>query len=131
MSDFPHPVLPCGFNSTAVGEDELNGSGVNWLIAPVLFDTFVGLVPLIITDEMLDVFDDTCPDFVIAADYAPISWPMEQQNITVGGAWATLALPDPANVITLPRGSRGITLPPEPDTAEISQENQFQIRRRA
>lgn len=127
-----HPVLPAGYNADDNNGDEVDGAGTNWLIAPLLFDTFVGLKPLVITAEMLEVFDTTCPDYVVPADYGPITWPMEQRVLAVGGTWVDLVLPGASNVIVLPRESRGVTIRPEPDTAVISEGDQAQtIRRKA
>ena len=62
-------------------------------IWPVLFDTFEGLVPLIVTDEMLEVFVVECADIV---------FPWEP------------------NSIVFPRGERGLTISPERQEIEIA-----------
>jgi hypothetical protein len=62
-----HPILHAGFNSDDIDGDEWNGPGTNWPVQPVLFDTFVGLKPLFITEDMLAAFAE-CPDLVIACE---------------------------------------------------------------
>jgi hypothetical protein len=72
-----HPILPCGYNADDNNGDEVDGAGTNWPIWPVLFDTFEGLVPLIITDEMLEVFVTECSDIVFPDVSDQIALPFE------------------------------------------------------
>lgn len=62
---YGHPVLPTGYNSTDNDGDEVDGPGVNGPIIPIYADTFEPLVVMIITEEMLEVFDG-CADYVVA-----------------------------------------------------------------
>ncbi len=61
---YGHPVLPTGYNSTENDGDEIDGAGVNDSIIPVWTDMFVPLTVLVITDDMMAVFDG-CADYVV------------------------------------------------------------------
>lgn len=65
LSYFGHPILPAGYASWEMNGDELNGPGVNEPVWPSLFDSFEAKEILIITEEMLEIFDG-CADLVIA-----------------------------------------------------------------
>jgi hypothetical protein len=64
LSYFGHPILPTGYDSAAMNADEFNGPGINEPVWPTLFDTFEAKEVLIITEDMLEVFDG-CADVVI------------------------------------------------------------------
>lgn len=75
-----HPLLPAGFNADPINTDETDGAGINAPVWPVLFDTFESLRPLLITQEMLAVFDG-CADLVIPAENDTITFPAEQDTL--------------------------------------------------
>jgi hypothetical protein len=60
-----HPILPAGYNSWENDGDEVDGAGVNEPISPDYFDALEPGFPLILSSEMLAVFDG-CADLVIA-----------------------------------------------------------------
>jgi hypothetical protein len=103
LSYFGHPRLPAGYNSWENDGDEINGAGVNEPIWPVLFDTFEGLEVLIITEEMLAVFDTACPDYVVPRENMVASIGAEDQHMAAGNAWPELLVAGQSNVIVLPR----------------------------
>jgi len=74
MSYHTHPILPCGFNADDINGDETNGAGTNWVVSPVLFDSFVGLTPLIMTSDMFAAFDE-CPDLTIPCENDTVVFP--------------------------------------------------------
>lgn len=64
LAYFGHPILPAGYNSAPNDGDEIDGAGYNEPVWPVLFDAFVPLEVLIVTPEMLEVFEG-CADLVV------------------------------------------------------------------
>jgi hypothetical protein len=78
-----HPILPAGYNSWENDGDEVDGSGVNETIAPVLFDSFVGLPVLVIDTEMLAAFDEECPDLVVARVNDQLVIPHELETLVI------------------------------------------------
>lgn len=64
LSYFGHPLLHTGYNSWDINGDSYDGSGVNEPIWPELFDSFIGLEILLITEDMLAFFADELPDIV-------------------------------------------------------------------
>lgn len=82
MTYLTHPMLPAGINSSSYNGDEFNGAGFNEPIWPVLFDTFVPYVPLIITQPMLAVFEG-CADITIAAEPNQVTFPTEVREIII------------------------------------------------
>ena len=83
VAPLTHPVLPCGYNADDNNGDEVDGSGTNWPIWTVLFDTFEGLIPLIVTSEMLELFVTTCADIVFPAEDDTITFPAEVRGLTI------------------------------------------------
>jgi hypothetical protein len=81
LSYYGHPVLPAGYNSWELNGDELNGAGANEPTWPYLLDAFIPLEVLIITPEMLDVFDG-CPDFVAPCEPNLVMVPVQQTTYT-------------------------------------------------
>lgn len=77
-----HPVLPTGYDSTENNGDELNGAGVNEAVWPALFDSFIGLAPLIVTDEMADAFDG-CADYVVPCENSTVMIPYEPDTVVI------------------------------------------------
>lgn len=76
--------MPCGYNSTTNDEDEVDGAGVNEPVWPVLFDSFEGLRPLIITDELLAAFDG-CADLTVACVTDTFVVPHESDTLVIRG----------------------------------------------
>lgn len=79
-----HPLLPCGYNSAANNDDEVDGSGVNDPIGPIMFDTFESFAPLIITDVMLAAFDE-CADYTVPAVNDELMIPYENDTLVIRG----------------------------------------------
>lgn len=81
MSD--HPRLHAGYNYDDNNGDEVDGAGTNWDIWPVLFDTFEGKTPIILTAEMMGLFDTTCPDYLVPAERDTIVISPEIQTLVI------------------------------------------------
>lgn len=80
-----HPILPTGYNSWDNNGDEVDGAGVNMAVWPVLFDTFIGLEFVIVTQAMIDMFDEECPDYVVACVNELIMIPAEPETLMIRG----------------------------------------------
>jgi hypothetical protein len=104
-----HPLLFAGFNADPINGDEADGAGTNWPIWPLLFDSFIGLTPLIVSEEMLDVFDE-CPDVVIARVDNVALFAGEDRLILVGGGWPEWVLPATSSTLRFPWEQRGQTI---------------------
>lgn len=78
-----HPLLPCGFNSAPNDGDEVDGAGYNEAVNPMLFDSFIGLEVLIITEEMLRFFETECPDLVVPCENDTIVFPREPETLVI------------------------------------------------
>lgn len=96
-----HPILPAGINADDVNGDVHNGSGTNWPIWPVLFDTYEGFIPIIVTDEMEEVFDG-CADYVVPCIRDVVYINAEISFYTVGGTWPDIVPPAMSTRIVLP-----------------------------
>jgi len=105
-----HPILPCGFNADDNNGDEVDGAGTNWPIWPVLFDTFVGLTPLIVSEEMLEAFDNECADYTLAYDLWEMSIPWQDNLLSFNEKWGTQLIPEQNNTLTLPYQRREIPI---------------------
>jgi hypothetical protein len=81
MSDL-HPILPAGYNSWMINGDEVDGAGVNEPVSPLLFDTFVGLRVVILTEEMLEVFEG-CADYTVPGQNNVVIFPNEVRTLVV------------------------------------------------
>lgn len=77
-------LMPCGYNSTANDDDEANGGGVNEPVWPTMFDSFLGLVPLIITDAMMAQFDE-CADLTIPSVRDEYMIPYQSDELVIRG----------------------------------------------
>jgi hypothetical protein len=73
-----------GYNSWENNGDEVDGPGVNEPVWPVLFDTFIAMVPLIINSAMLEGFDG-CADITIPGMNNTIVIPHEPETIMIMG----------------------------------------------
>jgi len=74
---FGHPLLPAGYNSAPNDGDYVDGPGYNEPIWPELFDTFIGMEVMFITEEMMDIFKTGCPDYVAPCVPNTITFPTE------------------------------------------------------
>ena len=106
MAAVTHPFLYAGFNFDDINGDEADGAGTNWPIWPVYFDTFEGLVPLIVTDEMLEVFNTECADIVFPHEDNSIELPFEQLATTIPLEVATVMIDGEGNTIAFPWAPR-------------------------
>lgn len=100
-----HPILPAGFNADPIDGDEANGAGTNWDIWPVLFDSFDGLMPLVITQDMTAAFDE-CADIVFPQADNVVVFAAEDTMLLIGGSWPDATIAAESNVITFPAGVR-------------------------
>lgn len=134
-----HPILPAGFNSADINGDEVDGAGVNWALEPVWVDMFIGYVPLIITEEMLDVFNG-CADYVVAAEDNLTVFPHEERVLEIGADFPDYVASPANNVIVFPREERQLTVPPAGDThkvpassstLEVAPETETQVMRKS
>lgn len=105
MTDYPHPLLFAGFNADPINGDEADGSGTNWQIWPVLFDSFIGLQPLIITEEMLEAFEG-CADLCVPAADNRVAFVFEDMLAVVGDSWPDLVVGPEASTIRFPQQAR-------------------------
>lgn len=104
LSWLGHPVLPAGLNADDLNGDDYDGAGTNWPIWPTLFDTFVGFQVLIITDEMLDAFDNLCADYVLACDPWEVAPSFIDSTTVSGPEWITqMVLPQRSTLVAPPR----------------------------
>jgi hypothetical protein len=97
-----HPLLHAGYNFDDINGDEIDGAGTNWTVWPVLFDAYIGHVPLIVTDEMMSVFDEACADFTPAhIDTTTTLPPPERVTEIQSNGWRMIMVASEGNVITI------------------------------
>ena len=106
LSYFGHPKLPAGYDADDHNGDDINGAGTNWPVWPQLFDTFVALEVLIVTDEMMDIFVTGCPDIVFPCQPNTIAFSAEDSTLVISGAWSDLAPLPTSRTIVFPREVR-------------------------
>jgi hypothetical protein len=82
LSYYGHPVLPCGYNSAPMSGDEFNGAGFNERVSPMLYSTFIGFEILIITEEMLEVFEG-CADYTVPCENTVFMIPDTVREVVV------------------------------------------------
>jgi hypothetical protein len=87
-----HPILPTGYNSWEINGDELNGAGVNEPSWPAYFDSFMPLKPLLMTEDMQNVFGD-CADITFPCPDNVIDFSYPNDLYQVGGNWPTFVPP--------------------------------------
>lgn len=102
---YRHPQLPAGYNADDIDGDEVDGAGTNWSIVPAYVETFMPLEVIIITKEMLAVFDG-CPDYVVPPVDNVIVFPCEEKTVAVPADFQDYFPASPNNVITFPREQR-------------------------
>jgi hypothetical protein len=83
MSALRHPLLPTGYNSWMIDGDEVDGAGVNEPIWPTLFFTFQPMEVMIMTAEMLDVFETGCADVIISCQPNRIVFGPEVRTLVI------------------------------------------------
>jgi len=60
-----HPTLPCGYNSAGNNFDEVDGAGINYPpVSPNWLLSFTAIEVIVISPEMMSIFDDSCADFI-------------------------------------------------------------------
>jgi hypothetical protein len=82
LSYYGQPILPAGYDSWDLNGDEMNGPGVNEPIWPMLFDTFEPKQIVIMTEELLEVFDG-CADYVVPCENTAVVFPAEPETIVI------------------------------------------------
>ena len=114
LSYFGHPVLPCGYNDDPIDGFEVDSPGNNWAIWPALYDTFIGFGVLVITEDMLRVFIDACPDF--APDYENPVYTLshdDQVHEISSRGWPEYEIAAINNIVQIPREARTRAIPAE------------------
>ena len=81
--DFPHPVLPAGYNADDLNGDEFNGAGTNHPVWPNYTVMTTYQIIVLMSEEMMSIFDTECPDLVIACQPNTILIPGEPETINV------------------------------------------------
>lgn len=97
-----HPILPCGYNSWENDGDEVDGAGVNETIWPTYLNSFVPLQPIIMTDELEDIFEHGDPDLVFSCDILEITYPWIANESLAVNPWLPLTFQADDNVICFP-----------------------------
>ena len=105
-----HPQLPAGLNADDVNDDVIDGGGTNWPIWPMLFDTYQGFAPVIVTDEMQEVFDG-CADYTVGCVVDEFILPAAIGPYLVGGTWPDIVPPLMNNTIVIPWQPRELNIP--------------------
>lgn len=132
-----HPQLYAGYNADDVNGDMIDGPGTNWEIWPVIFDTYEGYTPIIMTDEMQEVFDG-CADWVIPAVYDTVCPPSSIWALDLSGTWPDITPPWMSNTIVFPyeareqsiaKGSATVTVDGPGDTVTFGGNHEQEIRR--
>jgi hypothetical protein len=95
------PILPCGYNSWEINGDEMDGRGVNEALWPVLFDSYEGLTPIILTDEFTAAFGE-CPDIVFGCPDNEIVVPYAANVLVASGMWSSISFEAASNSIVFP-----------------------------
>jgi hypothetical protein len=83
LSFYGHPVLPAGYNSWENNGDEIDGAGVNEPVWPAYFVSFETRDLMIINADLLQIFEDGCPDYVVPAVQDTIVFPREVETLVL------------------------------------------------
>jgi len=84
---YRHPPLFDGYNSTANNRDEVDGSGQNYPpVSPLWLLSFESMDVIIITPDMMAIFDEGYPDLVIHPVPNTVILPRETRSIDIIGA---------------------------------------------
>ena len=122
LAYYGQPILPAGFNSAPNDGDEVDGAGYNEPVWPYLFDSFVPLEVLIVTPEMLGVFDG-CPDYMVPSELSLIVVLAESMIYTLMPAPpAYVSAWDMDPVYSVLAVNRLIVSPPEQRTLVVTEE---------
>lgn len=121
LSHYGHPILPCGYNSWEDDGDEVNGSGVNEPIWPTLTDLFIALEVLIITPEMLEVFDG-CADWAAPHDANEQLIPGSIWELAVADFPTEQVIEAESNTVVVAAISNVIVFPAEDNTLVLVEE---------
>lgn len=78
-----HPILPAGYNEDPIDGDDVDGAGTNETVWPHFFDTFTMMHLFIIDQDMLDIFETGCPDYVIPCGSNTIVFPAEFRELVI------------------------------------------------
>ena len=105
LSFYGQPILPAGYNSAPNDGDEVHGAGYNEPVWPVLFDSFEPLAPIILTEEMIEVFDD-CADYVVPARVRIIEIAAEKSLLVVPAESRSMTARAQANRLAIPAEQR-------------------------
>lgn len=79
--DIDHPTLPAGYNSVTIDGDMMNGPGINEPVWPEITEGFQPMIPLIVVDEMLEVFEKACPDYVVPCQTNSVTFPRATREL--------------------------------------------------
>ncbi len=130
-----HPVLPCGLNSTDMNGDEANGAGISFPIEPVMFDSYEGIEPIVLTQERLAVFDE-CPDLIFACPDNVSVLPGIQRVTELRGRWPVREIEGQPNTIVFPhvystkkiaKESNLVAVPAETDGVSLTAQKEVEV----
>ena len=121
LSYYGHPILPAGYNSWDINGDELNGSGVNEPMSPTWVDLFIPLDVLIITPEMLDVFEG-CADYTVPYAANELSVPAEYMILTLPARPSQQVFAAESDTVVIAAINNVIVLPAESNTLVLTEE---------
>jgi len=122
LSYYGHPIFPAGFNSWDINGDDINGPGVNEPVWPYLFDSFVPLEVLIITPEMLEVFDG-CADYTVPGVTRDIPIDPQPNVYVLPAVSAALNVPTVETAIVIKATDNVIAFPAQQSTLVIPGES--------
>jgi hypothetical protein len=130
-----HPILPCGLNSVAMDGDEVNGAGINFAIWPMLFDTYEGFEPIVLTADKIAVFDE-CPDVKFGAPDNDNLIPNIERTTELRHRWIPQEIPgqnntmmfEPwENTLIISRRSNLVQLPPDTDGVALTAQKEMEV----
>ena len=114
-----HPILPAGYNADDNNGDEVDGAGTNWPIWPVYFDTFEGLLPLIVTDEMIETFVLECADIAFSWEDNSVELPFEQLTLMIPSEVTTVLIAGESDALVISRQVQTQAIPGDKRTLAI------------
>ena len=80
---YGHPLLPAGFNEDPIAGDEVDGAGTNEPIWPEYFVATVCFAPLLLDEEDMDRFGETCADYIVACTDDTLRLPSEFEVLQI------------------------------------------------
>jgi hypothetical protein len=106
----PELVGGC-FNGEALNEWNFNGGGNNPIpVHSFEVDFYVNTYPLILTEEMLAVFDE-CPDLIVPCEDVTTLVPAEDDLLVVAYGWPVLVVPREDDRVLLPAEVETMVVP--------------------